>query len=279
MKKIIILLIICVVLSGCKSKPIIEAEKQIEVPVEVLIEVPIEKPVVFEQKIIEMVQIQGGVLHNTTPVRVEPFYLGIYLVTQEEFYDVMRTTPSFFKGDLLPVENISWIDAIEFCNRLSKREGLTPAYTIEDNAVIWNREANGYRLPTGAEWEYACRAGTTTPFNTGNNITSNQANFDGRFPYSGNTRMEYRRQTTPVGTFAANRWGLFDMHGNVWEWCWDRPNGNRTDISTIQLNNSICVIRGGAWSSSGVSLHSSYTSGFQPHIKNNYVGFRVARDL
>jgi len=236
------------------------------------------KPAIkIQQKIIEMVHIQGGIIENRSPVNINSFYLGVYLVTQKEFFDVMGTNPSFFKGDLLPVENISWIEALEFCNRLSIREGLIPAYAINGDHVSWNREANGYRLPTGIEWEYACRAGTTTPFNTGNNINTNQANFDGRFPYNSNARMEYRQTTTPVGTFTANRWGLYDMHGNVWEWCWENPNSG-TDDSTFQLNNAICVIRGGAWSSSGISLLTSYRSGFHPNIKKNYVGFRVARN-
>ena len=264
MKKVLFLIIICLISLGCKSKPTME----------------IEKPnVVIYDKIIEMVRIPAGVFQNSSPVRIDSFFLGKYLVTQKEYLDVMKTNPSFFKGDLLPVENISFIDVIEFCNRLSIREGLTPAYVISEDSITWNRESNGYRLPTDIEWEHACRAGTITPFNTGNNITTDQANFDGRFPYNGNTRMEYRQKTTPVGTFSANRWGLHDMHGNVWEWCWEGPNGNGTDNYSIQLNNSICVIRGGAWSSSGVSLHSSYRSGFRPNVRNNYVGFRIARSL
>jgi len=266
MKRILVFLVISVVLFGCTSKQAVETVEMVA---------PIFK---IQQKIIEMVRIQGGTFENSSPVNITSFYLGIYPVTQKEFFDVMGTDPSFFKGELLPVENISWIEAIEFCNRLSRREGLIPAYTVNDNQIIWNRESNGYRLPTSIEWEYACRAGTTTPFYTGNNITTNQANFDGRFPYNSNARMEYRQRTTPVGTFASNRWGLYDMHGNVWEWCWENPNGDR-DNTIIQLNNAICVIRGGAWSSSGISLLASYRSGFHPSTKKNYVGFRVARNL
>jgi formylglycine-generating enzyme required for sulfatase activity len=268
MKKYVCLPIICFIVLCCTSKPVPEPI------VEPIAE--IEEPVIeFEQEIIEMVRIQSGFFTNSEPVRVNSFYLGIYLVTQREFQDVMGINPSFFQGELLPVENITWIDAIEFCNRLSKREGLTTAYIRDGDYIIWNRQANGYRLPTDIEWEYACRAGTVTPFHTGNNITTNQANFDGRFPYSGNARMEYRQRTTPVGTFAANPWGVYDMHGNVWEWCW----AETADNSTVQLSNAICVIRGGAWSSSGRSLHSSFRSGFRPHVRNNYIGFRVARNV
>lgn len=268
MKKLIILVIsVFLLMFGCVSKQNIDVEPEIE-PLEI---------VVIEQ-LIDMVRIEGGIFQNSSPVNVNSFYLGIYPVTQREYQEVMGTNPSFFKGDNLPVENLSWIDAIMFCNRLSEREGLIPVYTIYDNTVTWNRNANGYRLPTDIEWEFACRAGTTTPFNTGNNITTNQANFDGRFPYNSNIRMEYRQRTTPVGTFAANSWGLFDMHGNVWEWCWDGPGGAQTDDSTVLLTNATRVIRGGAWSSSGRSLHSSFRSGFQPNWRNNYLGFRVARN-
>ena len=271
-KKYITLFIsISFLMFGCASKQIIEVDTPAE-----KIETP-EVTVAVEQ-ILNMVLIESGVFQNSSPVNIASFYLGAYLVTQSEYEEVMGTNPSFFKGEKLPVENLTWIEAVEFCNRLSIREGLTPVYIIEENTVTWNRNANGYRLPTDIEWEYACRAGTTTPFNTGNSITTNQANFDGRFPYNSNIRMEYRQRTTPVGLFAANSWGLYDMHGNVWEWCWDGPNGSQSDNSTMQLHNSTRVIRGGAWSSSGRSLHSSFRSGFQPNWKNNYVGFRVAKN-
>jgi formylglycine-generating enzyme required for sulfatase activity len=167
------------------------------------------------------------------------FYMGKYEVTQKEWVAVMGSNPSYFKGDNLPVEQVSWFDVIDYCNALSRREGLTPAYTIsgsgDSRTVTWNKSANGYRLPTEAEWEYACRAGTTSPFSTGNNITTSQANYDGNYPYNNNAKGTYRSQTTAVGSFAANSWGLHDMHGNVWEWCWDRfgdyASGFQTDPS------------------------------------------------
>ena len=119
----------------------------------------------------------GEIQHR---VSVSPFYMSEYLITQEEYEELMGTNPSIFKGTNLPVEGVSWFDAIEFCNKLSESEGLTPVYTItgtgNERTITWDRNGNGYRLPTEAEWEYACRAETTTTFNTGNNITTNQAN-------------------------------------------------------------------------------------------------------
>jgi formylglycine-generating enzyme required for sulfatase activity len=121
-------------------------------------------------------------------VTLSSFYMGRYEVTQKEWVAVMGSNPSYFKGDDLPVEQVSWYDVIDYCNKRSIKEGLTPAYTVSGTTVTCNWKANGYRLPTEAEWEYACRAGTTTPFNTGNNITTAQANYNGNYPYNGNAK-------------------------------------------------------------------------------------------
>ena len=246
-----------------------------------------------------MVYIQGGTFTMGSPVSepgrnsdegpqrqvtVGGFYLGRYEVTQKEYQEVMGTNLSYFKGDNLPVERVSWFDAVEYCNRLSRRDGLTPAYTISgtgDNwTVSWNRSANGYRLPTEAEWEYACRAGTTTPFSTGNNITTSQANYNGNHPYNNNAKGEYRGKTTPVGSFAPNAWGLYDMHGNVWEWCWDwygtYPSSSETNPQGAS-SGSPRVLRGGGWLNFAQGLRSAFRSHYESSFWNFAVGFRLVR--
>jgi formylglycine-generating enzyme required for sulfatase activity len=211
-----------------------------------------------------MVRINGGTFTMGSPasepgrfdnegpqhsVTVSSFYMGKYEVTQREWREVMGNNPSNFKGDDLPVEQVSWYDVVEYCNKRSQREGLAAAYTINGTNVTWNKSANGYRLPTEAEWEYACRAGTTTPFSTGNNITTSQANYNGNYPYNGNAKGTYQLKTTPAGSFAPNAWGLYDMHGNVWEWCWDWY-GDYAQAQTDPMgagSGSSRVNRGGSW--------------------------------
>ncbi|GHV90479.1 hypothetical protein AGMMS50268_09820 [Spirochaetia bacterium] len=225
-------------------------------------------------------------------VSISAFYMGKYEVTQKEWVAVMGSNPSYFKGDNLPVEQVSWYDAIEYCNKRSEKEGLRPAYTIDksrldpnnyasttgeddwqsDNIrwiVTVNKNANGYRLPTEAEWEYACRAATTTPFSTGNNITTNQANYNGDYG-----------ETTAVGSFAPNRWGLYDMHGNVWEWCWDWYESYSTAAQTDPTGASsgpYRVLRGGGWSGDAQGLRSAGRNGSTPSFRFNFIGFRVVR--
>ena len=229
-------------------------------------------------------------------VRITSFYMGIYEVTQREYQEVMGTNPSNFKGNNLPVELVSWYDAIEYCNRRSEREGLTPVYTIDKSRrdpnnssridtfrwlITWNRNANGYRLPTEAELEYACRAGTITPFNTGNNIPTSMANYDGRNPYNNSSRGTYRARTTAVGSFAPNPWGLYDMHGNVYEWCWDwfgnysagAQTDPRGDVSGYER-----VYRGGSWYSFGPILRSAFRNCTDPSDRGHSIGFRVVRN-
>jgi formylglycine-generating enzyme required for sulfatase activity len=160
------------------------------------------------------------------------FHLGIHPVSQAQWQAVMGNNPSHFQGADRPVEQVSWDDCQDFCARLNQATGQR------------------FRLPTEAEWEYACRAGTTTPFSFGATISTEQANYDGNYTYGKGKRGTYRQQTTPVGSFPANAWGLFDMHGNVWEWChdWYGPYA-AGDINYPQgINNGDArVLRGGSW--------------------------------
>jgi formylglycine-generating enzyme required for sulfatase activity len=218
-------------------------------------------------------------------VTVSAFYMGKYEVTQKEYEEVMGTNPSNFKGDNLPVEEVSWYDAVEYCNKRSQKEGLTPAYTINKNqsdpnninsydtvkwTVTWNKNANGYRLPTEAEWEYACRAGTTTAYNTGANISDNTG------WYIANSGSK----THPVGQKSANAWGLYDMHGNVLEWCWDwygnYSSGAQTDTAGA-VTGSYRVIRGGYWGYYWQALRSAQREGDNPSLRVNTIGFRLVR--
>jgi formylglycine-generating enzyme required for sulfatase activity len=241
-----------------------------------------------------MVRINGGTFTMGSPasepernvaeiqhsVSINPFYMGRYEVTQREWLEIMGNNPSHFKGDNLPVENVSWYDAVEYCNRLSEWERLTPAYTINGTDVTWNKNAKGYRLPTEAEWEYACRAGTITAFSTGMNITTNQANYDGNSPYNGNAGGMYRGKTIPVGSFMPNSWGLYDMHGNVWEWCWDwygeYSRGVQTDPAG-PASGSRRVFRGGSWYGAGRYLRSASRGSDGPSGRDGNLGFRLVR--
>lgn len=194
-------------------------------------------------------------------VTVSDFYMSPYEVTQEEYGKVMGNNPSNFSGSSLPVENISWLDAVSYCNARSESEGRTPVYTIDGQNVRWDCSADGYRLPTEAEWEYACRAGTVTPFNTETSISAEEANYYGHYPYmiednyfsQGNLDTkpgEHRQTTVAVNSFAPNAFGLYNTHGNVGEWVWDYygeyPKTEETNPAGPD-RGTLRVYRGGGW--------------------------------
>jgi formylglycine-generating enzyme required for sulfatase activity len=187
------------------------------------------------------------------------FWMGETEVTQAQWRAVMGTDPSHFKGNNLPVEQVSWYQAAKFCSKLSSHSGLTIS------------------LPTEAQWEYACRAGTTTPFHFGSTVTPDQVNYDGNYPYGSAAKGVFREKTTPVGGFPANAWGLRDMHGNVWEWCVDwygdsLPGG--TD-PTGPSTGSLRVIRGGCWGNYAQRCRSAYRGNLDPASRGSSLGFRV----
>ena len=169
-------------------------------------------------------------------VDVPPFFVGKYPVTQAQYQEVMGNNPSRFKGANRPVETVSWNDATEFCQKLSQRTGKI------------------YRLPSEAEWEYACRAGTTTPFYFGETITTDLVNYYGNDTYGSGPEGVDLEQTTDVGSFPPNAFGLYDMHGNVWEWCQDVWHGNYNGAPTDGSawlsggDGSLRLLRGGSWS-------------------------------
>lgn len=215
-------------------------------------------------------------------VTLRSYLIGKHEILQSEYVTLMGNNPSHFKGDKLPVEMVSWYDAINYCNALSEHEGLTSAYIIVGKNVRWNREANGYRLPTEAEWEYACRAGTTSPFSTGRNITVEQSNWYSSYPYiEGEGGGSYRRQTTEVDMFEPNTWGLYNMHGNVSEWCWDyygayNPQSQNNSVGPATGYNR--VARGGGWYDYAKHVRSAYRSVAPPDYTDYKRGFRIARN-
>jgi eukaryotic-like serine/threonine-protein kinase len=200
-------------------------------------------------------------------VNVSEFYLGRTLVTQSQWTAIMGKNPSHFKGnDKLPVEQVSWLDAMNFCQKLSQTTGRT------------------YRLPSEAEWEYACRAGTTTPFAFGETITPAVINYNGNYLYGADAKGESRGKTTPIGTFPPNLFGLYDLHGNLWEWCLDEwvnnYNGASTDGSargdiSLRDKNKNRLLRGGSWFNNASSCRSANRNYNAASYSNDIIGFRV----
>lgn len=197
-------------------------------------------------------------------ILTQPFYLAAHPVSQAEYQAVMGTNPSRFHtkdggGPDHPVENVSWEDAARFCKRLSERPEEV-------------RAGRTYRLPTEAEWEYACRAGTTTAFSHGDRFPADQGHFD--------TGTNDKSGTVAVGTFPANLFGLYDMHGNIWEWCADWYS--ETAYRDVSLRDPVGpasgryrVLRGGSWRNSADRCRAAYRNALAPHSRDSATGFRV----
>lgn len=193
------------------------------------------------------------------------FYLGKYEVTQGQWKALMGNNPSKFSScDDCPVEQVSWEDVQECIKKLNAKDSGT------------------YRLPTEAEWEYAARAGTTTAFAFGDNLSSSQANFDGNYPYGNAEKRKYLEKTVEVRSYQPNAWGLYDMHGNVGEWCanWagEEYYASSSSVDPTRPNSgSVRVFRGGSWYSYGSSLRSAQRNRNLPSRRNYYIGFRLLR--
>jgi formylglycine-generating enzyme required for sulfatase activity len=201
-----------------------------------------------------------------------PFYLGVHEVTQGQYRMIADKNPSFFKGsDDLPVDSVSWNEAIAFCNALSEREGLRPYYQNEEVA---QPGGEGYRLPTEAEWEYACRAGSATVYSFGDAV----AGLGDVAWYEGNSG----NKTHPVGAKRPNAIGLHDMHGNVYEWCSDWYDGGYYSLLPAvdprgPSSAAERVLRGGGWNSVPTGCYSASRMKHPPEWRDGALGFRVAR--
>ncbi|MET8446719.1 formylglycine-generating enzyme family protein [Streptomyces sp. NPDC005209] len=189
-------------------------------------------------------------------VEVAPCQLTSYPITQSVYAQVTGLRPGTDQGDRLPVEGVSWWDAVRFCNALSEKDGLTTAYHFEGDDIEWDTSADGYRLPSEAEWEYACRAGTTGPrYGPLDEIAWHRGNSHDRIHEVGGKRP--------------NPWGFHDMLGNVWEWCWD--------VYDAEVYGSYRVLRGGGWFDEHWSCRASVRRRSHPTFRVDDVGFRVAR--
>ena len=203
-----------------------------------------------------------------TVILTRGFWLADTACTQALWRAVLDESPSRFKGDDLPVDEVSWTDIVE---------RFLPAL----NEAVPGLEA---ALPTEAQWEYACRAGTTTPFSFGANISPEQVNYNSNYPYADGKKGLYREKTVPVKALPANAWGLYQMHGNVWEWCADwldeYPEGTLVD-PVGPADGRERVLRGGGWRSygGGWNCRSAFRYGFEPGNRSGYYGFRLARGL
>jgi formylglycine-generating enzyme required for sulfatase activity len=200
---------------------------------------------------------------NIHKVEIEkPFYMQTQEVTQDQWKKVMGENPTEFKHSSTecPVDNVSWNDVKTFIRKLNRLD-----------------KTNKYRLPTEAEWEYACRAGTTSTFYTGDCISTAQANYNGNYPLGKCPEGEHRYAPSVVGSFAPNPWGLYDMHGNVWEWCqdWDKDYEGDPAAGTTEYRSR----RGGSWRDTAQYVRSASRLRVYPQYSYKYSGFRIAADV
>lgn len=216
-------------------------------------------------RLIEMITVSAGSIDlrddrvgRKWRVDLAPFEIGSTAVTQEQYRAVTGLAPSVRQGERLPVESVSWLDAVRFCNQLSEREGLAPVYRLRDDGADRDPDASGYRLPSEAEWEFACRAGTSGP---------RHGALDAIAWYAGNSGGGTRE----VAGKEPNAWGLFDMLGNVWEWC--------DDIYDPEVYGVYRVFRGGGWADEERGVLATNRRRSHPTFAIDDLGFRVSRSL
>jgi formylglycine-generating enzyme required for sulfatase activity len=211
----------------------------------------------------------------------KPFYMGVYEVTQGQYEKIKEKNTAFFRqGQDFPMDQVRWPDAVDFCRKLSALPAEKKASRV-------------YRLPTEAEWEYACRAGTKTVFHFGDALSSKEANFKGSFPYGDAAKGIFLQKTTKVGSYGPNAWGLYDMHGNVAEWCSDYydpdyyknspkqdPKGPANGVLKTDFHNEFYrVVRGGCWLDEARACRAAYRFRLQATEPYRWVGFRVVYDV
>jgi formylglycine-generating enzyme required for sulfatase activity len=230
---------------------------------------------------------EQNTIHKVTITK--PFFISKYEISQREYEEIMGTNPSYFAGDDLPVECVSWFDAVNYCNARSAREGLSPAYTVNGERVIWNRNASGYRLPTEAEWVWAAKGGGLDSI-----IYIYSGSFDLKeitmeYAYSGNFDLGEAAwygdnsggHPHPVGTKAPNSLGIYDMFGNVHEWCWDLEGDYSTADKVDPVGAAtgwVRIAKGGSWEDGASPCQLYIITIFSQSNQNTITGFRVVRN-